>query len=323
MELSAGSSPGRGGIKLYVAGIQHQDGLEVNRPLRHLVLLLVMVWVCDANATTYTCPQPDGSVVYTDRAISAGCRELQSPPISQQKNANPLENTTPTPTPTPARPVLPLQQKTPAAVTFTPGSRIVHTLGFIQPAFSNNVQAHNALPGTTTPVTITVQPLADGSGPKVSFSSKFSPTWQQSARQAAVLAAQVVKLAPSAMAVSFTIEATPLALFVMGNTDGPSGGGLLTVGVLAALLDDPIDPTVCMTGTIQSNLTIGPIGAVPQKMLGCKERKATRMLIPYGQTDSEVRRSSLDTGIQVIEVRSLAEAYELMTGKPLRRLTGY
>jgi hypothetical protein len=221
----------------------------------------------------------------------------------------------------PAQPLRPPQPKATRAVTFTQNSRIVHALGFIPPAFSNNVQAYNALPGATTPVTITVKYLADGSGPKVTFSNKFKATWQQSAKQAVMLAAQVVTLSLPTLEASFTIEATPLALLFMGNNDGPSAGGLLTVGVIAALLNDPIDPTVCMTGTIQPNLTIGPIGAVPQKMLGCKGMKATRMLIPYGQKDTAASRASVDTGIELIEIRTLAEAYELVTGKPLRKLT--
>ena len=37
--------------------------------------------------------------------------------------------------------------------------------------------------------------------------------------------------------------------------------------------------------------------------------------------DADTRRAAMDTGIELLEVRTLAEAYELMTGKPLRTLT--
>jgi len=291
--------------------------------LARLLIVLVIASVSEASAALYKCPQSDGSSIYTDRVIASGCQEFQPPAIIQENNSLVPTDKLTTPEPTQAVPVFPPRSKAKRAITFPANDRLVQALGYIPPAsVFDFVPSHSALPGTITPVTITVKPLADGSGPQVRVSSKFGATWQQSARQAAMLAAQVVNLDPAVLSVDFTIVANYVALLSMGNTDGPSAGGLLTVGVVAALLDDPIDPSVCMTGTIQPDLTIGPIAAIPQKMLGCKEMKATRILIPYGQTDAEVRRSSVDTGIQVIEVRSLTEAYELVTGKPLRKLTG-
>ena len=288
-----------------------------------LSMLILLLAALPASASSiFRCAAPDGTVLYQDHD-GPGCQTLDPKPsisIIPKGPTAPVPSVTPPPAST--RPTLPAQLKAPQAVTFIPNSRIVHTLGGWPRNFSQTSEAYNALPGGTTPVTILVKPLTDGSGPKSIISEKFGPTWKQSAAQATLLAAQTVTLSPSTLEVTFTIEASFAALkYVIGTTEGPSAGGLLTVGVIAALLDDPIDPTVCMTGTINQNLTIGRIGAIPQKMLGCKGMKGTRMLIPYGQADAEARRVSLDTGIELIEIRSLAEAYGLMTGKLLRPIT--
>ncbi len=55
---------------------------------------------------------------------------------------------------------------------------------------------------------------------------------------------------------------------VTGRIDGPSAGGAMTVGVLAAFRGDELDPNVVMTGTINPDGTIGPVGGIPQKVEG-------------------------------------------------------
>jgi predicted S18 family serine protease len=111
-----------------------------------------------------------------------------------------------------------------------------------------------------------------------------------------------------------------------GYVDGPSAGATMTIGILSAMLGDKLKEDVVMTGTINPDGTVGPIGGIPQKIEGAKAAKAKKMLIPSGQrydydlnTDESVDVVNLgsDKGIEVIEVKDIYEAYKEFTGKEL------
>ena len=50
-----------------------------------------------------------------------------------------------------------------------------------------------------------------------------------------------------------------------GYIDGASASGLMAGGFLAAMTGAPIDPTATMTGIINPDGTIGPVGGIPEK----------------------------------------------------------
>ena len=58
--------------------------------------------------------------------------------------------------------------------------------------------------------------------------------------------------------------------------DGPSAGALMTSGLLAILRDDPFPADATMTGTINPDGTIGPVGGIVHKVQGLAEAKITR-----------------------------------------------
>lgn len=113
---------------------------------------------------------------------------------------------------------------------------------------------------------------------------------------------------------------------IAGYVDGPSAGALMTSAVLAALLGDEIKKDVTMTGTINPDGTIGPVGGIPQKLEGVKKAKKKVMLIPAGQRRQEdantgeevdVIKKGDGMGITVKEVADIYEAYKELTGKNL------
>ncbi|MBM3672094.1 MAG: hypothetical protein FJW86_07940 [Actinobacteria bacterium] len=112
-----------------------------------------------------------------------------------------------------------------------------------------------------------------------------------------------------------------------GRIDGPSAGGLMTVGTIALLRGDKVKKDITMTGTINPDGTIGPVGGIPYKVDGVVEVGKTRMLIPLGQRNSTDDLGNLvdvvdygqSVGVEVIEVADIYEAYELFTGEQLRR----
>lgn len=118
---------------------------------------------------------------------------------------------------------------------------------------------------------------------------------------------------------------------VRGYIDGASASALLTSAVLAGLLGDEIKKDVTMTGTINPDGTIGPVGGIPHKLDGAKQAKKKKVLVPSGQrydvdlnTEEPVDVISLGNkkGIEVKEVADIYEAYKELTGKDLPKAAG-
>jgi uncharacterized protein len=111
-----------------------------------------------------------------------------------------------------------------------------------------------------------------------------------------------------------------------GAIDGPSAGGLTTVGVLSLYFGDQIDPKATMTGAINPTGTIGVVGGIPEKIQGVIDgKKIKKVLIPAGQRNTENEKGDLvdvvalgqKNGVKVVEVGTISEAYKELTGKTL------
>jgi len=139
----------------------------------------------------------------------------------------------------------------------------------------------------------------------------------------------------NAVTVATLLTGSPLAgefnADVKGFIDGPSAGALTTVAVLALLNGDTLDPSITMTGTINPDGTVGPVGGIPEKITGLAEQGIKRVLIPAGQrnTESGVDGSLIDVvdlgkrnDVEVAEVSDIYAAYQAFTGKSLPRLQG-
>ncbi len=104
------------------------------------------------------------------------------------------------------------------------------------------------------------------------------------------------------------------------GTDGPSAGAITCVGFIALLRGDPIRRGVAMTGTIQPDGRIGPVGAIPDKIRAAAREGYRTVLVPQGQNhDSQwnLEKLGLELNVTVKEVGTIDEAYELMTGRKL------
>lgn len=104
------------------------------------------------------------------------------------------------------------------------------------------------------------------------------------------------------------------------GTDGPSAGGVMTVGFAALLKGDQIRRGVAMTGTISRDGTIGPVGGIPDKIRAAAREGYRTILIPQGQRDDprwNLTRLAWDLNVEVKEVSTVEEAYHLMTGGTL------
>ena len=172
---------------------------------------------------------------------------------------------------------------------------------------------------------VTVQPKS-GTNVKVGFFETevggSGPQWRASGWTAVTLASLLLGIDPSRA--SFTFD-------IAGMIDGPSAGALMTVGVLAALLGDNVNPNMAMTGTINPDGTIGPVGGIPQKLQGAKKAGIGTVLVPASQRYDidEKTHQMVDLveagqrlGVKVILVPNIFEAYKQLTGKALPRISG-
>jgi uncharacterized protein len=134
----------------------------------------------------------------------------------------------------------------------------------------------------------------------------------------------------NAVAVTTLLTGAPLdtnyRFAFSGAIDGPSAGALTTVGVLSLYYGDPISKKSTMTGTINPTGTVGVVGGIPEKIQGVIDgKKITKVLIPAGQRNAQNEQGeSVDVvalgsrnGVKVVEVGTIYDAYEELTGKKL------
>ena len=128
----------------------------------------------------------------------------------------------------------------------------------------------------------------------------------------------------------YSVETETLA----ARVDGPSAGGLFAVAIMAALLNEKIDSAATMTGTINPDGTIGPVGGVAAKMQAASTKGKTRFCYPVGQRFEEHAKTGKKVdilaeanklGMEVEEVEDLTQAYRCLVSKsrkssePVRR----
>lgn len=181
--------------------------------------------------------------------------------------------------------------------------------------------SYNARGGKCTPVYIRVGGRAQNLVRVGFFESEVGGSgamWRSAGWSAALLAAQLSDFDPRSMQVSFDIE---------GWIDGPSAGGLMTVGVLAAVRGDKVREDAAMTGTINPDGTIGPVGGIPYKIEGAAKFGKKLVLIPAGERfmdndkgeSIDLIRHGRDLGVEVKMVTDVFAAYKHLTGVALPR----
>ncbi len=126
---------------------------------------------------------------------------------------------------------------------------------------------------------------------------------------------------------------------------GPSASGATTVALLALLTGARLKSNVSMTGMIEPDGTVGPVGGVPEKLEAMAKVGVKVFLIPKGQAVVKGMRRIVENrtvgntviiserivpvtinvtklgeklGVKVIEVGSVAEAYKYFTGRELK-----
>src|SRR5690606_30237448 len=193
---------------------------------------------------------------------------ITATPEGGGEEATPTEEAAQAPTPTPPTPA---PTPTPEA-TATPepsGPVEVDALWF-------GFDGQQGIGGTSR-VQVAIEPNDVGDLRVGFFESEVGgtgPQWRTAGWMSVITASLLLGINPSQFEFSFDVA---------GRIDGPSAGALMTTAVLAGLLGDQIDPSMTMTGTINPDGTIGPVGGIPHKIAGAAEAGKTTVLVPAGQ----------------------------------------
>ncbi len=177
--------------------------------------------------------------------------------------------------------------------------------------------------GTTHYLAVQIDRLPDLSGPQVQFNegsrafgtfkgAALSPDWKDAARMAVDAAARALGEDPRNWLV--TVKNVSMAYI----SDGPSASAALAVGIVAALRGDVFPSYVAMTGQIEPDGRISEVGRIPEKLQGAASSGLSIVLIPKGQLrtpDWDVRPLAESLRLTVLEVGTLREAYEKITGR--------
>jgi uncharacterized protein len=198
-------------------------------------------------------------------------------------------------------------------------------------------QTDSGYVGVISTITVTIQ--SNGSGRVFVDTLPLTQVdMQGSARLAVKVASTIVendkniKIDPSKYDYFFVVRTSSPVI------GGPSAGAIMTVATISLLENWEMDNETIMTGMINPDGSIGPIGGIPQKIDAAYSVGAKHFLIPFGQgtytemittTESDdgwtrivtkqVTRNVADYamdnyGITVTEVADIYEALENFTG---------
>lgn len=210
-------------------------------------------------------------------------------------------------------------------VCFAVPGKAAHQRTFVSIPVLGVIDQGGKIVGTTNYLAIQIDRLSDFSGPRLQFNegsrafgnfkgAALSPDWKDAARTAVEAAARATSEDPRTWLV--TLKNVSSAYI----TDGPSASAAVAVAIVAAVRHAATLSNVALTGTIARDGRILSVGGIPEKIQGAAAGGISTVLIPKGQgrtSDWDVRQLSESLRITVIEVGTLSEAYEKMTGQAL------
>lgn len=102
--------------------------------------------------------------------------------------------------------------------------------------------------------------------------------------------------------------------------DGPSAGITMATALLSALLDEPADKSVAMTGEITLTGAVLPIGGVKEKVLAAKRAGIETVILPErNKADLDELPAESTAGLQVVTVERIDEVFAIALGLRQRR----
>lgn len=135
---------------------------------------------------------------------------------------------------------------------------------------------------------------------------------KEAARTAVIAACNVLAEDPRTWRVTFKEVSNA---YMIG---GPSASGPIATALIAAVRGTTILPGVVMTGAIDADGRIMPVGDLPAKIRAAAAAGLSTVLIPAGQARTrewDLWHLAETLDVTLIEVTTLKDAYERMTGQ--------
>lgn len=137
----------------------------------------------------------------------------------------------------------------------------------------------DGLEGSTARIEVSVAP--NGSGHVFMDTSSFTQVdMQGSAKLATRVAASITGLPREEFDYFFVVD-TPSPII-----GGPSAGAEMAVATVAAMMNWTVDEHAIMTGTVNLDGTVGPVGGIPEKAEAARDAGAGLFLFPQGQANA-------------------------------------
>ncbi len=176
---------------------------------------------------------------------------------------------------------------------------------------------HGVSIGGVSYITIQLDPDPQHRGPSVLFSERASGStlgaeWKEGVHRAFAAAARALGEDPRKW--TLTIKHSTYT----SSAEGSSASSIVAVGIMAAWRGDSLRSGMVLTGVVTPDGQIVEVGELPTKLEGAAMARMHTMLVPKGQarTDEwDLHQQAGERNMTVVEVASLQEAYELMTGK--------
>ncbi len=177
--------------------------------------------------------------------------------------------------------------------------------------------------GAANHVAIQADRLSNPVGPEIQFNEgsralgpfkggALSEDWKDAAHNAVLAACEQMGEDPRTWSVTLK-NVSPAYL-----TEGPSASATIAVAMMAALKRAAILPGIVLTGAVDPEGQILPVGALPEKLRVAAAGGYSIVLIPQGQTKTrewDLNALADDLRVTIVEVSTLREAYERMTGQ--------
>jgi uncharacterized protein len=110
---------------------------------------------------------------------------------------------------------------------------------------------------------------------------------QGSARMATLVASDITGIDPTKHDFYYIIEVTSPII------GGPSAGAALTIATISEIMNWQIREGVVMTGMINPDGSIGPVGGIPGKLDAAAQHGALLFIVPEGQTEVLITRKEI------------------------------
>src|SRR6266540_213197 len=271
-------------------------------------VVLVLLDRVPAAADTWVCPGPHQTELYTDYE-GPGCRPLGGEGSVQVYRglAQPPLEASPLSKPSTVLPSTPgLGESTSRSSHPFPETHLQVPVLLVAPPSAKG-QGYVPNPWDSALVHLAVSHVETGEGPDISSDHHFQGSSVAAFETAVLAAAKAVGYDPKYLRARLHVPRAPVLDRVSGfSLDGPSAGITWAVAVASAILGDPFRPDVCLSGTINLRLEVGPVGGLEDKIKACRHIKSRQLIFPVGQGSMDMTLQGKSYEITLTEVHTLA-----------------